>query len=259
MRQFFVKLILFVPFLYGCNYSTSFSSEAVNWCFYDFSNRSRLDNYVAIYEKSSKGANNATSMKLLGCVYYQKGALLEAEQWLTTAYQEGGEGAASALTAMYLKEGDLKKASLWNKEISTETNQVRWMKVVIELKRYKETGRDIYLIRARMALEDKMNFEGSTDMMVNLLSVIDGLIDPVCGDDAECSVVDIEEKKYYLDTLSEGILVKLVPSVPLAWKYEPDQVGVVPEGLEPSQDSAQAKASEEPPAPAPSSEDESSA
>lgn len=225
------SLLLFVFFCSCTNNTVSLSSATPGWCFYNFENRSTFDNYIVVHESSVKNSNNVNSMQLLGCAYYQKGDLLMAEKWLTNAYSAGDKGSSTALTAIYLKEGNLRRAATWGREIQVETDHVRWLRVVEEIKNYQKFDNVTYLKRAYDALNYKINYEGQTGMTVQLLNVINDLLEQeqVCRDltSPDCSVFDFNERKNYIYILSEGVLAVMIPSVPLAWRYDPGDVASV--------------------------------
>ena len=125
--------------------------------FIEFQDTVTFHNYIANHEKYAE-EGNPSSMRLLGCAYYQQGNILLAEQWLTQAYEKGKAGSAAALTAIYLKEGDLGKAGVWSQNITLETDLVRWLRVIDSLERYRVFEDVNYLTQAQTALRHKLNY-----------------------------------------------------------------------------------------------------
>ena len=222
---FRMKCLIFLFFI-GCDRQiVNLSSESPEWCFHHFHTRSDFENYITLHEDYADSASSSHSMQLLGCAYYQKGDFLNAVKWLASSYQAGEKSSAAALSAIYLKEGSLDKAESWQKAITVETDQVRWLNVIEKIKKYQKFNDTTYLAEAYQALEYKINYEGSTDMTEGLLSVMSDLLDQEddCQNKASsaCSVSNFNERKSYLYILAEGALAVMVPFVPQSWKTAP--------------------------------------
>ena len=225
-----MKRLIFLLFLCGCH--TVQYSEQPGWCFIRFHDRQSFFNYMAAHEKYATNGGNINSMQLLGCAYYQKGDLASAEKWLKEAHTQGDEGAATALTAIYLKEEQPDLASTWKGHITTETDRVRWLYVIGHLERYRQTNATFALNLAHQALANKIHYEGSTEMTTQLLNFIKDLVkaENECNNtNSECSLVTFNEKKNYMHIFSRGALAEMIPSVPISWNYEPNEIGVLPE------------------------------
>ena len=219
---FRMKCLIFLFFI-GCDSQiVNLSSESPEWCFHHFNTRSDFENYITLHENYASDSSSSHSMQLLGCAYYQKGDFLNAVKWLTSSYQAGAKSSAAALTAIYLKEGSLDKSDSWQKAITVETDQVRWLSVIEKIKKYQKLNHTAYLAEAYQALEYKINYEGSTDMTEGLLTVMSDLLDQEkdCQNQASgsCSVSNFNERKNYLFILAEGALAVMVPFVPQSWK-----------------------------------------
>ena len=238
MRNYYFSIFVCIQvliFSMGCtnSYTTSLLSlDSPGWCFFSYDDSITFNDYMAFHEANVKSVNDINSMQLLGCAYYQKGDIALAEKWLVSAYEAGQEEAPTALTAIYLKEGDLQKASLWHKQIADETDHVRWLKVVEQIKKYKKYDKEVYLSQAYTALNYKINYEGPTSMTSQLLEIMNYIIEqsPYCTEpvSVDCRVSDFNEKKNYIYVLAEGVLSVMVPSVPLAWNFENGESAPVP-------------------------------
>ena len=218
------RLVFLLLFSVSCAENTEYLSlEVADWCFIEFQDTVTFHNYIANHEKYAE-EGNPSSMRLLGCAYYQQGNILLAEQWLTQAYEQGKAGSAAALTAIYLKEGDLGKAGVWSQNITLETDLVRWLRVIDSLERYRVFEDVNYLTQAQTALKSKLNYEGETDMTVNWLGTITDLIqeEQKCQQ-FECSEVNFKESKQNVYIFSKGILSMLVPANPLKWNFESEE------------------------------------
>ena len=224
-----MKKWLICIFFLGCH-NIQLHSEQADWCFIDFHSREAFYNYIESHKNYAQKQGHISSMKLLGCAYYQKGQLDLAEKWLSQAYTAGDEGVASALTAMYLKEGRLDLALNWKNKISLVTGRERWLYVLDSLERYKKTQDVYYLHLAHTALEKKIQFEGDTEMTTQLSANIESLIqyESNCNQNSQCSLVAFNEKKSYLNIFSKGALATLVPVIPKAWSYDPQSTGILP-------------------------------
>ena len=216
----------------GCNadhnYITSYSTEEAQWCFHEFEDRAVFEDFVSINKDSAKGASDVGSMEFLGCAYYQQGDLKNAEKWLTEAYKMGGLRAPAALSAIYLKEGDLGQAEAWMDRVNVETNLVRWVKVIGEIKKYEKYDNPTYLLRAQNELSEKINYEGSTHMTTDFLAKMNTLLEQTieCRNAShlpECSSAEFRESfdegKNYMDIMAKGLLAQMVPVVPKSWLY----------------------------------------
>ena len=227
------RLVFLLFFAISCGQNTELLSlETAGWCFIEFQDSVTFNNYIAHHEKYAE-EGNPSSMRLLGCAYYQQGDLLLTEQWLTQAYEKGKARSASALTAIYLKEGDLEKAGRWIQNIVLETDIVRWLKVVDAIERYLAFEDVNYLIQAQTSLKRKLNYEGDTLMTLQWLMVITDLIqDEEKCQKFECSEADLVESKQNLSIFSKGILSMLVPANPLKWNFESEEeLGTVSEAV----------------------------
>ena len=227
------RLVFLLLFTISCAENTELLSlEFTNWCFIQFQDAVTFNNYITNHEKYAE-EGDPSSMRLLGCAYYQQGNILLAEQWLTQAYEKGKAGSAAALTAIYLKEGDLEKAGVWSQNITLETDLVRWLKVVDSLERYRAFEDVNYLIQAQTALKRKLNYEGETEMTVNWLATITDLIqDEERCQKFECSEMSFRESKQNVSIFSKGILSMLIPANPLKWNFESEEeLGAVNEAV----------------------------
>lgn len=224
MKRLFCLLLLT-----ACStYTRHYSSESLNWCFIDFQHPATFLNYIENHKEYAENGN-PNSMKLLGCAYYQKGDWLLAERWLHESFNKGELDASTALTAVYLKEGDLPQAAAWVQHIPLETDLVRWLKILIALERYQESEEINDLIQAQHALKNKINYEGETTMTLSLLESISQLIQEAeqCTF-SNCSVVNFQERKTHLSIISTGALSTLIPSTPLKWNMNPDETADAP-------------------------------
>ena len=215
-------------FLLGCGGTTQYlSSESADWCFVRFENQKAFLNYIEVHENHANDTDNVNSMLLLGCAYYQQGDLSNSEQWLQKAYSKGNTNAAASLTALYLKEQDLEKASIWNNQMTIANDRVRWLKVLYALEKYYASQNINYLSQSYEALQRTMNYEGETKMTVQLLRNIGDLlqIERDCKNpEINCVAYDLKEKRQYLHILSRGVLSVLVPRNPLSWNNEEEEV-----------------------------------
>ena len=232
MNKMLIKGWFFLIFM-GCSFEHQLSSESTNWCFVKFLDRSKLLEYIEVHETQASQEGSVDSMRLLGCAYYQAGDIKSAEKWLKTAYKEGHSSVPIDLAAIYLKEGDLARASIWQRENTLEdTARIRWLRVVENIEQYNKTGASTYLKYTQSALQDKIRYEGQTPMTQEMLQIIETLIEEenACRmKNPECSHVYMNEKKAYMKTFSKGVLALLIPSTPQSWKYDADETGILPE------------------------------
>jgi len=219
-----MKRLIFALFFIGCSQTTQLNSENIEWCFIDFRDSVFFQEYIEAH-KGYAERGNPKSMKLLGCAYYQKGDLKEAQEWLIQSYELGEEDASVALSAIYLKEGDMNQSLFWGGQILDETPYVRWIHILRYLESYQLSERTSDLENALGALRNKINQEGETEMTLGLIDAIDSVIIEAeeCRD-SDCVVINFEEKKRYLQVFSRGALSLLIPSNPLSWNYEPDEL-----------------------------------
>ena len=224
MKRLFCLLLLT-----ACSTHTQiYSSEGFDGCFIDFKNPITFTNYIETHEEYAENGNS-NSMKLLGCAYYQKGEWLLAEKWLYESFNRGNTDSATALTAMYLKEGDIVQAVTWSQQVPLETDLVRWLKVLIALETYKESDDLTDLIQAKTALQNKINYEGETAMTLSLLDSMEQLIDESrkCSV-SQCSITNVNDLKSHLTIVSTGALSTLIPSPPLKWNTDPEEAETTP-------------------------------
>ena len=212
-----MKRLVFVLFFIGCSQTTQLNSENIEWCFIDFHNSDLFNEYIEAHRNYSR-SNNPKSMKLLGCAYYQKGFLEDAQEWLIRSYELGEEESLVALSAIFLKEGDIEQSAFWGNKITLETPYVRWVRILRHLESYQINGRVFELEAALTSLSEKIRIEGETEMTLGLLETINAVIqeDENCQN-SDCVIVDFEEKKDYLGVFSRGAIAMLVPSNPLSW------------------------------------------
>ena len=231
MQLAWIKVFIFLFFL-GCGSAHLNSESFNNWCFTNFENRDNFFEYLNTHEEHAKN-NDVESMRLVGCAYYQKGDLDLAEQWLNEAYQNGHEGVPVDLTVIYLKERDLERALAWKreKESTLESDLIRWLDVIVNIIRYKQSDQRMYLSQAGVMLKYKIKQEMETSMTLELMSTIEDLIEEenACAlDSPDCSYARRDEKKDYVYVLSQGILSQMVLDYPKIWNYEEGETGILP-------------------------------
>ena len=240
IKLIFIFLLPFILVSCGAPSQVSIHSVDAESCFVNYKNGQDLNIQMTKLQEAIEGMGkpNPLFKTLLGCLHFQSGNFLLAEQTLVGAYTEAKAEknkytiasalAPSALGLIYLKQLQTTKIT---EEIINDSKSHplgKWMTILYHIDAYRTLKDTEHLAQAIEVMQMKIQEEGFTEekgftedvgIFLNQMESLLNL-ETTCSKDDKKNTLDgcgsaIKEKKGYLFSLSVGLLIYTLKLPPL--------------------------------------------